>query len=228
MTTIDRSFANTVTQPQSKPLRIIAIGDSLIYGYGDREGGGWVERLRREWMTSEQDHALYNLGVRGDRTKQIQNRLEKEWSHRGELRNKYPDLIILSVGVNDSPRLGHPQGKNLTDLTQFKQDIADLLDQAQALSPVIFVGMIPVDEDKMPFLDCFYYNQRDQYCYKEITKQACQTRNIPYLDTFDSWISRGEYWRKAQISDDGLHPNVNGYKSLFNEIINWQPIKDLF
>lgn len=227
MTTIDQSLVNPVKHPQSMPLRIIAIGDSLIYGYGDREGGGWVERLRRQWMDSEQDHALYNLGVRGDRTAQVQNRLEKEWSHRGELRNKYPDLIILSVGVNDSPRLGHPQGKNLTNFTHFAEDIANLLDQAQALCPLLFVGMIPVDEVKMPFLDCFYYNLRDQYRYKEVTKQACQSRNIPYFDTFDLWMSRGENWRRSQMSADGLHPNVSGYKSLFNEVNNWQPIKNI-
>ena len=227
MATIDKSLVNSVKQSQSVPLRIIAIGDSLIYGYGDREGGGWVERLRRQWMYSEQDHALYNLGVRGDRTTQVQNRLEKEWSHRGELRNKYPDLIILSVGVNDSPRLGHPQGKNLSNFAHFAEDIANLLDQAQSLCPVLFVGMIPVDEEKMPFLDCFYYNLRDQYRYKEVTKQACESRNIPYFDTFDLWMSRGDNWRRSQISADGLHPNVSGYKSLFNEVNDWQPIKNL-
>lgn len=227
MATIDQFLINPTQQSHSKPLRIIAIGDSLIYGYGDREGGGWVERLRRQWMDSERDHALYNLGVRGDRTAQVQNRLEKEWSHRGELRNKYPDLIILSVGVNDSPRLGHPQGKNLTNFTDFTTDIDNLLSQAQSLCPVLFVGMIPVDEAKMPFLDCFYYNLRDQYRYKEITKQACHNRSIPYLDTFDLWMSRGDHWRKMQMSPDGLHPNVNGYKSLFNEVRDWQPIRNL-
>ena len=56
--------------------------------------------------------------------------------------------------------------------------------------------MIPVNEEKMPFLDCFYYNRRDQYRYKEATKQACEALNIPYLDTFDLWTSRGENWIK--------------------------------
>ena len=214
-------------QQQSKPLRIIAIGDSLVYGYGDREGGGWVERLRRQWMDSEQGHALYNLGIRGDRTIQVAERLEQEFRYRGELKNKYPDLTILSVGVNDSPRLGNPQGRNCTDYSQFTHNLVNLLDQAQSLGPVIFVGMIPVDEVKMPFLDCFYYNLWDQYRYKEFTKKSCQARHIPYLDLFDLWMSRGENWRQAKMSDDGLHPNVSGYQSIFKEVINWQPIKEL-
>lgn len=211
----------------SQPLRVIAIGDSLVYGYGDTQGGGWVERLRRLWMNGQEDHVLYNLGIRGDRTSQVNARLAQEFSYRGELRNKYPDLIILSVGVNDSPRLGHIQGRNLTNYDQFNQDINNLLDRALELSPVLFVGMTPVDEKKMPFLDCFYYNLRDQYHYKEVTKKACEARKIPYLDVFDLWMSRGEHWRESQMSEDGLHPNVKGYETLFQEVINWQPIYEL-
>ncbi|BAQ60185.1 arylesterase-like protein slr1119 [Geminocystis sp. NIES-3708] len=210
------------SQHKSQPLRIIAIGDSLVYGYGDKEGGGWVERLRRHWMNSDHDHVLYNLGIRGDRTNQVNSRLSQEFTYRGELRNRYPDLIIVSVGVNDTARLGHIQGRNLTNHEQFAKDINNLLDQAQKLSSVMFVGMTPVDEEKMPFLDCFYYNLRDQYHYKEITKQACESRKIPYLDIFDIWMSRGEHWRKGQMSEDGLHPNVKGYEYLFHEVINWQ------
>ncbi len=134
-------------------------------------------------MDSETDHVLYNLGVRGDRTEQVYQRLQREWSYRGELRNKYPDVIILSVGVNDSARIGHSQGKNLTNIDKFSEDINNLLDQAQSLASVLFIGMIPVDESQMPFVDCFYYNLRDQFHYKELTKQACYQRSIPYLDT---------------------------------------------
>jgi len=208
-----------------QPLKIIAIGDSLVYGYGDMEGGGWVERLKRHWMYGEENHVLYNLGIRGDRTSQVKERLAQEFKYRGELRNRYPDLIILSVGVNDSPRLGRSEGRNLTDYEQFCLDINSLLDQAQQLCPVIFVGMIPVNEEKMPFLDCFYYNRRDQYHYKEATKKACQMLNIPYLDTFDLWVSRGENWLRSHLCEDGLHPNIQGYKSIYQEVLNWQQLQ---
>ena len=205
-----------------QPLRVIALGDSLIYGYGDYVGGGWVERLRRQWMSPDgAGHVLYNLGVRGDRTFQVARRLKEEFSRRGELRNRVPDLILLSVGVNDSARVGKPDGKLLTDFEEFKQQINDLLDVAQDLCPVLFVGMTPVSESKMPFLDCLYYNHLDQYRYKEATLQACQQKNIPYLDIFDLWLSRGEDWIDTQLGEDGLHPNVSGYQTLFSDITAW-------
>ena len=208
-----------------QPLRIIALGDSLIYGFGDYVGGGWVERLRRQWMSPEGDgHVLYNLGVRGDRTIQVVNRLSQEFSRRGELRNKLPDLILLSVGVNDSPRVGKPEGKHLTDFTEFKQQTERLLDMAQNLCPILFIGMTPVDEKKMPFMDCLYYNHFDQYRYKEAALQACQERNIPYLDIFDLWLARGTDWIDSHLGEDGLHPNVSGYQALFSDIMAWKLI----
>ncbi|MEM8674509.1 MAG: GDSL-type esterase/lipase family protein [Cyanobacteria bacterium P01_G01_bin.67] len=210
---------------RKQPLKVIALGDSLIYGFGDFVGGGWVERLRREWMSPHgAGHVLYNLGVRGDRVQQVSQRLEQEFNCRGELRNRVPDLILLSVGVNDSARIGKPTGKQYTELNDFRQHIEHLLDVAQNLCPVLFVGMTPVDETKMPFMNCLYYNHLDQYRYKEATLQACQLRNIPYLDVFDLWLSRGTSWIETQLGEDGLHPNVSGYQSLFADIMAWESI----
>lgn len=210
---------------KNEPLRIIALGDSLIYGYGDPQGGGWIERLRRLWMSPDtKGHVLYNLGIRGDRVTQVSQRLAQEFRYRGELRNRFPDVIILSVGVNDSPRLGRLEGKNFTDLPRFQADLDHLLDQAQQLCPVLFIGMVPVDETKMPFFDCLYYNLKDQYIYKEITKQACKQRGIPYLDTFELWQQNGENWCRERLAADGLHPNTLGYEALLESILSWEPM----
>lgn len=215
-------------QNKLSPLKLVALGDSIIYGFGDPEGGGWVERLRRQWMHPDSPgHVLYNLGVRGDGVKQVLSRVEQEFRHRGELKNRVPDAIILSVGVNDSARLGRPNAKNYTDFETFPQELANLLDQAQRLCPVLFVGMVPVNEASMPFLDCFYYNHADQYRYKEATRLACQKRQIPYLDVFDSWMSRGNDWCNKHLCQDGLHPNVAGYQALLQDVLNWEALRHL-
>ena len=83
--------------------------------------------------------------------------------------------------------------------------------------------MVPVDEAKMPFLDCLYYNHADQDRYHQATKQACSERQIPYLELFDLWMGRGESWRRAQMSPDGLHPNVRGYQALLQDVLSWEP-----
>ena len=130
--------------------------------------------------------------------------------------------MILSVGVNDSPRVGKRLGRNMTDGDRFTLEIVNLLDKAQSLCPVMFVGMVPVDESKMPFLGCMHFNHEDQFRYKEVTKSACQVRDIPYLDVFDLWQERGKDWIKNHLCEDGLHPNTDGYNALFQDILNWQ------
>lgn len=217
--------ASKIYQYNVHPLKVIALGDSLVYGFGDPDGGGWVERLRRQWMSpNSAGHVLYNLGVRGDRVRQVEGRLEMEFRHRGELRNRLPDALVLSVGVNDSARMVRPNGKNYTEFDGFEEDLANLLDLAQKLCPVLFVGMVPVDEAKMPFLDCFYFNHADQYRYKEATRKACQHRQIPYLDIFDRWMARGDHWRLSRLCEDGLHPNVAGYQSLLEDVLSWESL----
>ena len=227
MTTLNLLTSPTLTVRSHQPLRIIAFGDSLIYGYGDPVNGGWVEQLRRRWMGTGAGHVLYNLGVRGDTASQVNQRLEQEFLARGELRNRLPDLIILSVGVNDSPRVGKRGSRSMTDSDRFTLEIINLLDKAQNLCPVIFVGMVPVDESKMPFLDCMHFNHEDQFRYKEATKLACQVRDIPYLDIFDLWQSRGQTWISDRLSQDGLHPNTSGYSALFEDVLHWQPLMQL-
>ncbi|MBW4519802.1 MAG: G-D-S-L family lipolytic protein [Scytolyngbya sp. HA4215-MV1] len=208
------------------PLRIVALGDSLVYGFGDPEGGGWVERLRCSWMRPESPgHVLYNLGVRGDRVIQVAQRLESEFRQRGELRRRVPDGIILSVGVNDSARLSSPKGKSFTEFEEFQQDLAELLDRAQQLCQVFFVGMTPVDVSLMPFSGCLYYNHVDQRSYKEATRLACLERQIPYLDVLEIWLGRGEAWWRSRLSSDGLHPNSAGYASLLQDVLQWDPLQ---
>ncbi len=220
---LSRSF-----QPKQPTTRWIAIGDSLVYGFGDEVGGGWVERIRRSWMTPERSQqVLYNLGVRGDGVKQVNARLELEFGVRGELRNRQPDRLILSIGTNDSPRVGKLSGRNMLDFEQFVRELEQLLDRATSLCPVWFVGMVPIDESKMPFLDCLYYSHADQYRYKEATRVACEARGIPYLDLFDLWSTRGMAWRSPLFTSDGLHPNSAGYEAIWTDVVNWEALGEL-
>ena len=208
-----------------QPLKVIAIGDSLVYGYGDTAGGGWVERLRRQWMhPSSSGNVLYNLGVRGDKVDQVAARLELEFRCRGELRNRVPDRLIISVGTNDSPRVGRAQGKPMTSHTHFRASMAHLLKAASQLCPVYFVGMVPVVPTRMPFMECLHYSHADQFAYKEITRELCDRQGIPYLDIFDLWIARGARWLEHHMGPDGLHPNEQGYETLWRDINHWEPI----
>ncbi|MEM9007120.1 MAG: GDSL-type esterase/lipase family protein [Cyanobacteria bacterium P01_F01_bin.86] len=228
MTVASPVMRSPVVLKPPREKRIVAVGDSLIYGYGDPEGGGWVERLRRRWLQPESPgHAIYNLGVRGDSVQRVSQRLAQEFRTRGEFRNRVPDLIILSVGMNDSARLGKPTGRSFTPMADFTAQMSILLDEALTLCPVLFIGMPPVMAERMPFAEVLYYSHADQFRYKEATLQACRERQIPYLDMFDLWLQRGESWWRSRISTDGLHPNVLGYRALLEDVTAWPAFQEL-
>jgi len=55
--------------------KLIIIGDSGVYGWGDLEGGGWSERLRQNWLNLDDAPIIYSLGVRGDGLEKVAIRL---------------------------------------------------------------------------------------------------------------------------------------------------------
>lgn len=224
------ALANRVISSRSAlqslhPKKVVIVGDSLVYGYGDTEGGGWVERLRRQWIDpSQPGPIIYNLGVRGDGVQRVAARLEREFELRGELRRQVPDFLVLSVGLNDSARLGQPNGRLMTDEATFTRELAGLLDQATQLCPTFFVGMVPVNEAAMPYADILHFSNTDQAHYNEIIRCACEVRQIPYLDLYQRWRSRGEGWCNERICSDGLHPNVLGYRTLMEHVLSWEAL----
>ncbi len=48
----------------SLPKQLVVIGDSSVYGWGDNEGGGWCERLRKDWCNNhlEKIGAITKMG----------------------------------------------------------------------------------------------------------------------------------------------------------------------
>ena len=48
------------------PRQLIVLGDSGVHGWGDREAGGWCQRLRLRWMNLPSAPVVYPLGIRGD------------------------------------------------------------------------------------------------------------------------------------------------------------------
>ncbi|NEP16305.1 MAG: G-D-S-L family lipolytic protein [Leptolyngbya sp. SIO4C1] len=207
------------------PKKVVVIGDSLVYGFGDVEGGGWVERLRRQWMDPDSaGPILYNLGVRGDGVQQVKHRLDSEFRLRGELRRRVPDLLVLSVGLNDAARLSQPRGRLMLDESTFSTQMQALLDQAQSLCPVFFVGMVPVNEAQMPYAEVLHFSRADQKRYRTITQRACAARGIAYLDIYERWLAQGDDWCNARLCRDGLHPNVLGYQTLTQTVLAWSPL----
>lgn len=76
---------------------ILAIGDSLIAGYGLSAADGFPAQLERRLRASHPSAQVVNAGVSGDTTADVRRRLPGIMSR---LQTR-PDLAILQVGPND-------------------------------------------------------------------------------------------------------------------------------
>lgn len=117
---------------QSKPLTVMALGDSLTAGYGLPTGDGFVPQLEA-WLAENAPSPVrvVNAGVSGDTTSGGRSRLA--WSLGGA--GGKPDLVLLELGANDGLR-GIDPARTRENLDAI---IADL--KARDI-PVLIAGMM--------------------------------------------------------------------------------------
>jgi lysophospholipase L1-like esterase len=195
------------------------MGDSGVVGWGDPEEGGWCERLRRHWMGLPEGPVLYPLGVRGDGLERVAARLQQEVSCRGELRRQLPQGILLAVGLNDTARVGRPDGRPQLDADAFLFGVQQLLQQAKSLAPVLVLGLTPVDEAVMPYADVLWYHLEQVRRYEGLLEEACLEADVPFLPLLEGLLQDPNWlhW----LSSDGLHLNSEGHRQVYARVRNW-------
>ncbi|MEI6030497.1 MAG: GDSL-type esterase/lipase family protein [Synechococcaceae cyanobacterium ELA739] len=201
------------------PRKLVVLGDSGVYGWGDPEHGGWCERLRRHWMGLPQGPVLYNLGVRGDGLERVAARLPAEVGCRGELRRQIPQGILLAVGLNDSARVGRSDGRHQLDPEGFLFGMQQLLRQAQAIAPVLVLGLTPVDEAVMPLADVLWYQLETVRHYESLLEEACLEADVPFLPLIDHVLA-DPYWLQ-RLDGDGVHLSSEGHALVYETVRQW-------
>ena len=201
------------------PRKLIVLGDSGVVGWGDPEEGGWCERLRRHWMGLPQGPVLYPLGVRGDGLERVAARLQQEVSCRGELRRQLPQGILLAVGLNDTARVGRPDGRPQLDADGVLFGVKQMLEQAKTLAPVLVLGLTPVDDTVMPYADVLWYQLEQVRHYETLLQEACLEADVPFLPLLEGLLQDPQWLQ--WLSSDGLHLNSDGHRQVYERVRHW-------
>lgn len=205
--------------PLAVPRKLIVLGDSGVYGWGDPEEGGWCERLRRHWMALPDGPVLYPLGVRGDGLERVAARLEREVLCRGELRRQIPQGILLAVGLNDSARVGRPDGRPQLDAEGFLFGLQQLLLQARRMAPVLVLGLTPVDEAVMPYAEVLWYGLEQVRRYEGLLEEACLEADVPFLPLLNNLLDDPAW--PGWLGPDGVHLNGDGHRQVYERVRHW-------
>lgn len=187
--------------------RIVAIGDSHIYGRLDAVNGGWIGQLRRRLEGTYPQSAMFNLGIGGETTKDVLNRI------KSELEPRKPNAIIIGVGTNDARRRGGSKGKHEVDPKRFEKYLHKLVVISRALTPCVLIpSVLGVDEARTQKIDGFYYDNKDFKHYHDIQARLSQSMHVTFLDFFTALPMSD-----PKISPDGIHLSTAGHESLFSK-----------
>lgn len=184
---------------------ICVFGDSTAWGAWDTEKGGWVNRL---WLflSRKREDVVYNLSIDGGTTKTILKRFELETKIRGA------DVLIFQSGGNDAA-YEREEDNFLVPFDKFKENIEEIIKRAKKITDkIVFIGFKNVDETRTkPVLwrDIYYKNENIKR-YNDAMKDICVKNKVLFLSIF-GLLSNGDL-------DDGLHPNVDGHKKIFEAV----------
>lgn len=180
-------------------MRICVFGNSITWGAYDREIGGWVERLKVYFYNKDLETDVYNYGISADKVKDILFRFDFQAAL------KKPDVIILAIGINDSARSSHPEG---TPLEEFRRQYNELLGKAEKITKnILIVGPTNVDES----IKDYDYKNEEIKKYDQTTREIAKERNLTFIDCFGILT-------KEDLSIDGLHPDANGHRKIFEKV----------
>ena len=186
-----RRYADANAQlapPQAGKPRVVFLGDSIT--------DGW--RLHEYFP----DHDFVNRGISGQITGEMLGRM------KADVIDRKAAVMILLAGTNDIAR-GVPVTTIQSNLTM----IADL-SVAHGIKPV-FASILPIhdyNKQKNPRWEMSI--GRPMGTIRQLNtflENMCRQRNFVYLDYFSAMIDN-QGFLKADLAEDGLHPNAAGYR----------------
>lgn len=196
-------------------MRLLIFGASTAQGYWDSQGG-WADRLKHYYDNlqmqdfDKEQPKVMNLGISGDQTSNLLNRMENEAKAR---ENEKGIAIVLTVGSNNAAiRDGKEQSAE-----DYAADLSKLLPIAKSLtSQVLFVGFPSVNESKttpVSWSNTHFKNDRIKL-FEDTAKSACDEFGVPFVAVFQTMKDQADKGAEMQ-AHDGLHPNDSGHKLIF-------------
>lgn len=200
--------------------QILCFGASIVQGYMDPVGG-WTQRLRRvldaKYTTTYRDvvlpsHDVFNLGISGDTTAGLLQRIEQEIIPR-----KLDEIaaIIISIGVNDSVfELGTSRFTSTPE--EYQKNLMNIFSIAHKhTDQVLFLGLTPCDELKtqpIAWSDSqeSYSNERIRL-FNAVAQTACEAAGVTFVELFSLIIT--------DLIADGIHPTGDGHQLIAEQVL---------
>jgi len=205
--------------------RIYFFGDSITLGCDDSCSLGWPGRACLGLTRNGRKIAVYNLGINGDTSEDIDVRWYNELTSR---KRGSTGLLVFAFGFNDAACKNSDQPQ--VELEQSINTARKIMAKAQMISKVLWIGPTPLDEAVNP-LDApnerwFMYNKKIEEYDLAYAKLANEMK-IDYLSLYQQYLVSPRY-QAALLAGDKVHPDDDGYAMIAQSVTHWKAWKALF
>lgn len=168
-----------------KKTKIIAIGDSITYGFPYTPAQSWFNLAMQELSCD-----YVNSGVNGDTTESMWRRFVDD------VLDQQPSHVIIMGGTNDAYAAA---------------EVGDVLHNIQSMVKMAVENdIIPIVGIPIPCNE--WYAETVLGEYREILWQFVQEQAVTVIDFYSILIDEEETQIKAGLHCDGLHPSEAGYR----------------
>lgn len=215
-----------------KPFRIKLLGDSITQGCGGTDflqsgekfidgfarspdGFSWAN-LFRDYMQEKYNCTVINNGCAG-------TKIEFILENYNVLTASDDDITICMIGTNNRNQyITDPPKKSKQEyLDTFYMNLLELYSRLKAENKdFVFMCCVPTTPDREKDTEKLWriFHMSD---LNELYKKAHKEKGFPFVSLYELF---GEYIASANIDMDsvmydGLHPNDEGYKIMYNIII---------
>ena len=175
----------------AKPIKILALGNSLVAGYGLGKADSFIGQLKRAFRADGLEILLINGGVSGDTSAGGRARLDWALSDK-------PDAVIVELGANDGLRGLEP--------SETERNLDAIIAKVTSRGiPVLLSGM------RAPPNFGVEYASEFNAIYPRIAKR--------YGVLFDPFFLAGVATVPSLNQADGIHPNKEGVAVIIKRLM---------
>jgi len=183
-----------VVPPAKGERRVVFMGDSITDGWDDPKYGGFFP-----------GKPYIDRGISGQTTPQMLIRFRPDVLALG------PSVVVILAGTNDLSGNTGP-----TTLEAIEDNLASMAELAYANNVrVVFASLLPVSDyeqrDGKPIVQTVRRPPAQILALNEWMKSYAAAHGSTYLD-YHTAMADEKGFLKAELSEDGLHPNAKGYE----------------
>jgi len=183
-----------VVAPAKGEKRVVFMGDSITDGWDSPNNGGFFP-----------GKPYINRGISGQTTPQMLIRF------RDDVIDLDPQAVVILAGTNDIAGNTGP-----TTLEAIEDNLTSMAELARGKGMrVILSSLLPVSDyeirDGKQIIQTVRRPPEQIKALNQWLKQYAERNHLTYLDYYSAMVDEKGFL-KDELSNDGLHPNAEGYK----------------